>query len=93
MNKYASQSTNQNQLEKIYDVFYQNEKFFENFVKFETYKGYLIENNSMDELKKDIDFENIKKLIQDNKSITEMLEKIKEKEKIKKNFILSEIVI
>ena len=83
MSKYAINSTSKNQLEQIYNAFYQNEKYLENIVLYQTHQGYLIENNSIDELKKDIEFTKLKKLTDEGKPITEMLEKIKEKEKIK----------
>ena len=83
MSKYESNSTSKKQLEQIYNAFYQNEKYLENIVLNQTHQGYLIENNSIDELKKDIEFTKLKKLTDEGKPITEMLEKIKEKEKIK----------
>ena len=82
MSKNA-QSTNLNQLENICNAIYQNEQFFEKFAKNYEYQGYLIESNSIEELKKDIGFKNIKILIQENKPILGMLEKFKENEKIK----------
>jgi hypothetical protein len=84
MSKNESLSNNQFQIFEIASDIYQNEKFFENYVKNQEYQGYLIEKNVFDELKNEIEYEKLRNLLSSNKTFKEIEKAIKErKEKIK----------
>ena len=78
---------NDNLSEKqIYDyckAIYNYEKFLENFIKDKEQRGYLIDKNTFDKVKKKLDYERLKPSIDKGESYTEFKKKINKKEKVK----------
>ena len=84
MQKNDSLSSNQIQIINIGEGIYQNETFYNSFVKDYDYFGYLIDYRSIEDIKKKIKYEKIKPLLIGGKNYDKYKKEIKEtQEKIK----------
>ena len=84
MQKNDSLSSNQIQIINIGEGIYQNETFYNSFVKDYDYFGYLIDYRSIEDIKKKIKYEKIKPLLIEGKNYDKYKKEIKEtQEKIK----------
>ena len=78
MSKSKNEDSYQHQVYKILDDLYRNEKFFKDYLEGQEFQGYLIEKRQIDKIKKDIEYDKIKPLIEKNESYENIKVKIKE---------------
>ena len=78
MTSNNSLSSNQLQIIKIFNVIYQNERFYNSQYQNIDYYGYLIEYNIIDKIKRDIDYNKLKPLIGNDSSYDKYKKEIKD---------------
>ena len=70
------------QIYELCKAVYNNEKFLENIIKNKEYLGYLIETDTLNKIKKNLDYERLKQYIEKD-SYTIFVKNIKKREKVK----------